>query len=147
MADRMRAQGSKSTDAKVKPPPTDSVHTKAPALTLQLQASTSNDRSRGDSEVDNVFRREGDIWTITHEGQSLRLRDFKGLRYIAYLLQHPGEQFHAVSLVTGVDSANGAEHSEARAEFGAMTREQFDGAAFSGRRVERRWRNARCPGN
>jgi tetratricopeptide (TPR) repeat protein len=125
MVDRMRAQGSKSTDAEVQLPPTDSDHAKAPAVTPQLQASTSNDRSRGDSEVDNLFRREGDIWTITYEGQTLRLRDFKGLSYIACLLQHPGEEFHATSLVTGVDSANGTEDSEARAELGAMTREQL----------------------
>jgi hypothetical protein len=125
MADRMRSQGSKSTDVEVQPPPTDSDHAKAPALTPQLQASTSNDRSRGDGEVDKVFRREGDIWTITYEGQTLRLRDFKGLSYIALLLEHPGEEFHATSLVTGVDSANGTEDSEARAELGAMTREQL----------------------
>jgi tetratricopeptide (TPR) repeat protein len=125
MADKRRAQGSKSTDAEVQPPPTDSDHAKAPALTPQLQASTSNDRSRGDGEVDKVFRREGDIWTITYEGQTLRLRDFKGLSYIACLLQHPGEEFHATSLVTGVDSANSSEDSEARAELGAMTREQL----------------------
>jgi hypothetical protein len=125
MVDKMRAQGSKSTDAEVQPPPTDSDHTKAPALTPQLQASTSKDRNRGDSEVDKVFRRGGDIWTITYEGQTLRLRDFKGLSYIALLLEHPGEEFHATSLVTGVDSRNGTEHSEARAELGAMTQEQL----------------------
>jgi hypothetical protein len=41
------------------------------------------------------------------------------------LLQHPGEEFPAASLVTGVDSANGPEDFEARAELGAMTREQL----------------------
>jgi tetratricopeptide (TPR) repeat protein len=119
------ARGSKSTDAEVQSPSTDSVHANAPALTPQLQAPTSNDRSRGGSGVDNLFRREGDIWTITYEGQTLRLRDFKGLSYIARLLEHPGEEFHAASLVTGVAVANGPEDSEARAELGAMTREQL----------------------
>jgi len=76
-------------------------------------------------EVDNLFRRESDIWTITCEEQTLRLRDFKGLSYIACLLEHPGGEFHATSLATGVDSANGTEDSEARAELGAMTREQL----------------------
>jgi hypothetical protein len=65
------------------------------------------------------------FWTITYEGQTLRLRDFKGLSYIALLLEHPGEEFHATSLVTGVDSGNGTEDFEARAELGAMTREQL----------------------
>jgi len=80
---------------------------------------------RGDGEVDNVFHCEGDIWTITYEGQTLRLKDFKGLSYITLLLQHPGEEFHAVSLVSGVDSANSAEDSEAGTELGAMSREQL----------------------
>lgn len=31
----------------------------------------------------SVFRREGDYWTVTHEGRSFRLRDAKGLRYLA----------------------------------------------------------------
>jgi class 3 adenylate cyclase/tetratricopeptide (TPR) repeat protein len=48
MADRMRAQDSKSTDAEVQPPPTDSDPTKAPALTTRLQTSTSNNRVRGE---------------------------------------------------------------------------------------------------
>jgi hypothetical protein len=121
----MRAQGSTSTHAEVQFPSTDSVHTNAPALTPQLQGPTSNDRSAGDSGVDHLFRREGDIWTITYEGKTLRLRDFKGLSYIARLLEHSGEEFHAMSLLTAVDSANGTEDSEARAELGAMTREQL----------------------
>src|SRR5262249_32463689 len=75
---------------------------------------------------EGVFRREGDIWTITYEGQTLRLKDFKGLSYIARLLQHPGEEFHAASLVTGVDTANGLEDSDVRtAELGRMTQEQL----------------------
>jgi len=125
MADKRRAQGSKSVDAEIQPPPTDSVHVNAQSLAPQPQAPTSDDRGRDDRSVDNVFRREGDIWTITYERQTLRLRDFKGLSYIACLLEHPGEEFHATSLVTGVDSANGTEDSEARAELGAMTRDQL----------------------
>jgi hypothetical protein len=103
---------------------------RAEALVDQLKTGrlvqpASNDRIRGKAEVDNLFRREGDIWTITYEGHTLRLKDFKGLSYIARLLEQPGEEFPAASLVTGVDSANAAEDSEARAELGAMTREQL----------------------
>ena len=74
---------------------------------------------------EGLFRSEGDIWTITYEDQTLRLKDFKGLKYIARLLQHPGEEFPAASLVTAVDWPNGTEDSEAGAELGAMTREQL----------------------
>src|SRR5206468_438423 len=37
----------------------------------------------------NVFRVEGEYWTIAYEGTVARLRDAKGLHHIAYLLRHP----------------------------------------------------------
>jgi hypothetical protein len=46
----------------------------------------------------NVFRREGEYWTISYEGAVVRLRDAKGLRLLARLLAHPGQEFHAVDL-------------------------------------------------
>jgi tetratricopeptide (TPR) repeat protein len=48
---------------------------------------------------ENVLRREGDYWTIFYEGRALRLKDTKGLRYLAELLRHPGREFHVVDLV------------------------------------------------
>ena len=47
-----------------------------------------------------IFRREGDFWTIAYEGQLIRLRDTRGLRYLALLLAQPGREFHAADLVT-----------------------------------------------
>ncbi|MBI4515251.1 MAG: AAA family ATPase [Deltaproteobacteria bacterium] len=47
-----------------------------------------------------VFRREGDYWTVSDNGAPLRLRDAKGLSYIAHLLRHPGREFHVLDLVT-----------------------------------------------
>jgi CheY-like chemotaxis protein/class 3 adenylate cyclase len=46
-----------------------------------------------------VFRREGEYWTLAFAGESFRLRDAKGLRYIAHLLGHPERAFHALDLV------------------------------------------------
>jgi hypothetical protein len=48
-----------------------------------------------------VFRREGDFWTIAYEGTRLRLKDAKGLQYIAHLLRHEGQEFHAADLAAG----------------------------------------------
>lgn len=42
---------------------------------------------------------EGDVWTIVYEGRLLRLRDTKGLHYLAVLLQHPGRPFHVTELM------------------------------------------------
>ena len=47
----------------------------------------------------NVFRKEGDYWTIAYEDVVFRLKDTKGLHYIAHLLRHPGTEFHANDLV------------------------------------------------
>jgi hypothetical protein len=46
----------------------------------------------------SVFRREGEYWTIAFEGSEFRLKDERGLAYIAYLLARPNEQIHALEL-------------------------------------------------
>jgi tetratricopeptide (TPR) repeat protein len=55
----------------------------------------------------SVFRREGEYWSMTYEGDVFRLKDSKGLRYIACLLRDPGREFHVIDLVSrteGVDA-------------------------------------------
>ena len=55
--------------------------------------------ARLDPSVDgHVFRREGSYWTIAFEGSVVRLRDSKGLRYLARLLANPGVEFHVLDL-------------------------------------------------
>src|SRR5215831_8814326 len=46
----------------------------------------------------NLFRREGEYWTVLYEGSVARLKDAKGLRYLARLLADPGREFHAADL-------------------------------------------------
>jgi AAA ATPase domain len=52
----------------------------------------------GPEAARNLFRREGEYWTIAYEGAVVRLRDAKGLRHLARLLAHPGHEFLAVDL-------------------------------------------------
>ena len=40
------------------------------------------------------------MWTIAFEGKRLRLKDAKGLQYIAHLLRHEGEEIHAAELAS-----------------------------------------------
>ena len=47
----------------------------------------------------NVFRREGDYWSVVFEGRTVRVRDLKGMRYLAQLLGNPGREFHVLDLV------------------------------------------------
>jgi uncharacterized membrane protein len=51
-----------------------------------------------------VFRKEGEYWTVGHGGNSSRLKDTKGLGYLAHLLHHPGVEFHVLDLVGGIAS-------------------------------------------
>jgi hypothetical protein len=53
-----------------------------------------------------TFRREGEFWTIAYDGQTVRLRDVKGLRYIASLLASPGRELPVLEL-TAAGGGNG----------------------------------------
>jgi pimeloyl-ACP methyl ester carboxylesterase len=55
-----------------------------------------------------IFRKEGEFWTITCWGEVLRLKDVRGLAYIAYLLGHPGEEFHVLSMASMIGGKQGA---------------------------------------
>jgi hypothetical protein len=46
----------------------------------------------------NVFRREGHFWTLAYTGTLVQLRDSKGLRDIARLLECAGGKLHVVEL-------------------------------------------------
>ena len=52
----------------------------------------------------SVFRREGEYWSIAYEGETLRLKDSKGLRYLVRLLADPGREFHVIDLAAGPGS-------------------------------------------
>jgi hypothetical protein len=45
-----------------------------------------------------VFRREGELWAVGDGGTLVRLKDSKGLRYLAHLLRHPGREMHVLDL-------------------------------------------------
>ena len=51
-----------------------------------------------------VFRKEGEYWTVGYGGNSFRLKDSKGLGYLAHLLRHPAVEFHVLDLVGGIAS-------------------------------------------
>ena len=52
---------------------------------------------------EGVFRKEGEYWTIAYAGAVLRLKDARGLAYLAQLLRYPGREFHAAELMALVD--------------------------------------------
>src|SRR5680860_222421 len=55
----------------------------------------------------NVFHREGDYWTVTFDGHTDRIRDLKGMRYLARLLADPGREYHVLDLVAAETAGGG----------------------------------------
>lgn len=64
---------------------------------------------------DAVFRKEGEFWTISYDSRAFRLKDAKGLHYIAHLLSHPGEKFRVHDLVAVVEGPPERAKASARA--------------------------------
>jgi tetratricopeptide (TPR) repeat protein len=62
----------------------------------------------------SVFRREGDYWSVTFEGHTVRLRDLKGMRYLARLLGDPGREYHVLDLVAA-ETGRGAQVDRSQA--------------------------------
>lgn len=76
----------------------------------------------GVAEVDRgTFRREGEGWALEYRGARSRLRDSKGLEYLATLLARPGEQVAATE-VTGVEDPESARQRVTRALRGTIRR-------------------------
>jgi tetratricopeptide (TPR) repeat protein len=46
----------------------------------------------------NRMVREGDVWTVTFDARTVRLKDAKGIRLLARLLAEPGHEIHALDL-------------------------------------------------
>ncbi len=80
------------------------------ALPGSTASSATDSTGRGDprsstrSSQRGEFRKEGEYWTVGCGGNSFRLKDTKGLGYLAHLLHHPGVEFHVLDLVGGIGS-------------------------------------------
>ena len=63
----------------------------------------------------NVFRREGDYWSVIFDGETVHVRDLKGMRYLARLLADPGRELHVLDLVAAETGGGGAQADNSRA--------------------------------
>jgi hypothetical protein len=52
-----------------------------------------------DETHQQIFRKEGEFWTIRYKGQTIHLKDSKGLQYLTLLLQHPGREWRAIDIL------------------------------------------------
>lgn len=61
----------------------------------------------------NVFRKEGEYWTISFQGAMFRMRDTIGMHYLGRLLAHPGVEFSAEDLAAVARRARNSRRSAA----------------------------------
>jgi tetratricopeptide (TPR) repeat protein len=74
-------------------------------------AARTREWAGGDSSAPDgvaVFRLDGDIWTLSYAGRTVRLRDSKGLRDLAALVTRPDERTH-VSELAGAGGLPGSD--------------------------------------
>jgi pimeloyl-ACP methyl ester carboxylesterase len=67
----------------------------------------------------NLFRRDGEYWTVGYRGLVVTLRDSKGLRDLGRLLAEPGREFHVLDLMAAGTGARSIPPPQA-AEAGLM---------------------------
>ncbi|HYK63654.1 MAG TPA: hypothetical protein VEY94_01800, partial [Patescibacteria group bacterium] len=88
---------------------------KPPAEAIQVgsAARSSAERPAGNEPSREIatFREEGDYWTLSFAGQTVRLKNIKGLAHIAYLIRRPGVDVHSIELARRTE----AEFGEAEA--------------------------------
>lgn len=56
------------------------------------------------ADADALLRLDGGYWSVGHRGSLVRLRDSKGLRYLAELVATPGVERHVLDLVGLVET-------------------------------------------
>ena len=76
-----------------------------PALEARILAAESGASTPATDGATGTFRHEGDYWTIAFEGDGFRIKDSKGIAYLARLLERPGQELHALDLA-GSRAAN-----------------------------------------
>jgi len=70
----------------------------------------------------SIFRHEGAFWTVAWDEAVVRLKDTRGLRYLAHLLARPGQEVHVLDLVAAVhaDPGQAARRHLASADAGTV---------------------------
>jgi hypothetical protein len=60
------------------------------------------------SDQTPTLEQEGDVWRITYQGTTIRVRHSRGVALLSHLLQNPGEELHVQALDALVPSAGAA---------------------------------------
>ncbi len=91
--------------------------------------SGRGDRAETPRKTDAIFAPTGEYWTIGYAGKNFSLKGSKGLSYIHRLLQHQGEEFHALDLLQGPGGGQVAGSERPREEWSNLSRDAGVGDA------------------
>jgi class 3 adenylate cyclase/predicted ATPase len=65
---------------------------------------------------ENLFRNEGEYWTLAFQGTLCRVKDIRGMHHLAQLLKNPHKELHALALVHSSANAQGEEPAKSSSE-------------------------------
>ena len=68
------------------------------ALGSAARPASSPPPSRSSAPPTIAIERDGELWSVTSERGVLRMRDAKGLHFLAHLVRHPHQEFHVSQL-------------------------------------------------
>ncbi|MGH7897299.1 MAG: hypothetical protein ACREQQ_05055, partial [Candidatus Binatia bacterium] len=86
-----------------------------PGIETLLVELASGQAPPAPASAGNAFLREGQFWTLRFQGRVVRLKDSRGLELMAWLLRHPGREFHAIELASVTSAATDRVEIGARA--------------------------------
>lgn len=84
-----------------------------PSMGSSVSTARHDRPEREPAPARSEFRREGDYWSLVFTGRAVRVRDLKGMRYLARLLADPEREFHVLDLVAAETTGNVPNEREA----------------------------------
>jgi Arc/MetJ family transcription regulator len=111
-----------------------------PGILVRAQAIAGGTPAPDGVVSEARFVREGEFWTIAYEGTTMRLRDLKGLQYLALLLASPGRELHVLELVAANGPAPAAQ-AAGLAEDGLHVARPADLDPFTDARAKEEYRS------
>jgi hypothetical protein len=72
-------------------------------LTLSMRGDASDSSDPKGMIIDNTIKLGGDFWEVCYQGETRYIKNFSGMHYITYLLQHKDKRFSASTLERAVN--------------------------------------------
>ncbi len=71
---------------------------RASLAVLPAASPTPEPPRSAETDSSKILSKEGEVWRLEWAGKTSRLKDSKGLGYIAHLLRYPGQEFHVLEV-------------------------------------------------